>query len=102
MLLFLLLISLCIKAQRGEPTIDSIKEVIEAVPAQKDSEAAAGDEKKYFLEKEQFPERVDSFHLRRLPDSLVKKMQADDDFWYANATIKKEKPKKNDVSYTPL
>lgn len=35
----------------------------------------------------------DSLVPRKLPDSLVRKMKEDDDFWYANANIPKEEPK---------
>lgn len=42
--------------------------------------------------------------VRRLPDSLVKKMQADDDFWYANADFEKRKakPANNEQRYIPI
>lgn len=42
--------------------------------------------------------------VRRLPDSLVKKMQADDDFWYANAEFEKRKakPASNEQRYIPI
>lgn len=42
--------------------------------------------------------------VRRVPDSLVKKMQADDDFWYANAEFEKRKakPASNEQPYTPI
>ena len=40
---------------------------------------------------------------RHVPDSIVKKMQQDDDFWYANAEIKEEKkPEDKQSSYIPL
>jgi hypothetical protein len=60
-------------------------------------------EKDYFLEKaEQNPDwKITS--RRKLADSTVRKMQADEDFWYANAIfeIKKKKAGKNQ-GYIPL
>ena len=101
--LFLFSLSLCVKAQQAGPTIDSIKEIIETTAEDENTEDTASEEKKYFLKKGSFVEQFDPLQLRQLPDSLVKKMQADDDFWYANASIKKKKPKEEeDRSYTPL
>jgi hypothetical protein len=95
--------SLCINAQQEQPSIDSIKEIIETAIEDEDSSGTAAEAKKYFLKRWSFNEQTDSLQLRKLPDSLVKTMQADDDFWYANASIKKDKPKKeDDRSYTPL
>lgn len=57
----------------------------------------------YFLNKWETDE--DSFIVkqRTIPDSLIKEMQQDDKFWYANAEIKKEKEKKaNSSRYVPL
>jgi hypothetical protein len=104
-LFFLLFPSLGIKAQSGSPSIDSIKEIIEAPSEKKNEEVTTEEkEKKYFLERQEFTNAEDSLQLRRLPDSLVKKMQEDDDFWYANAILKKEKPKEasGDSSHIPL
>lgn len=57
----------------------------------------------YFLNKWETDE--DSFIVkqRTIPDSLVKEMQQDDKFWYANTEIKKEEEKKKNSSrYVPL
>lgn len=57
----------------------------------------------YFLTKEETGE--DSFEVisRALPDSLVKEMQEDENFWYANTEIKKEGNKnRNTSAYVPL
>jgi len=50
-----------------------------------------------------------SLEQRKLSDSLVKKMQADKDFWYANKEFEKEKKEKQkqkddnyDINYIPL
>jgi hypothetical protein len=59
----------------------------------------------HFLKKGQSIEENLDIQPRKLPDSLVKKMQADDDFWYANSEIEKEKRKEDpakDNSYTPI
>ena len=45
---------------------------------------------------------ADSLQLRMLPGKLVKKMQADDDFWYANAVFEKKKLKKKMTRMFPL
>jgi hypothetical protein len=60
------------------------------------------EKKEFFLNKYDFT--ADSSILQRhLPDSLVTKMQQDDDFWYANAEIKEEiKPEESKSSYIPL
>src|SRR5712671_3909396 len=48
----------------------------------------------YFLAKSESP-GDSSIHQRFVPDSARKKMQQDDDFWYAYAEIKKEKKNEN-------
>ncbi len=42
--------------------------------------------------------------VRKVPDSLVRKMQDDDDFWYANTDIarKKKKPESASKPYIPI
>lgn len=59
---------------------------------------AQGDEKKekYFLEKSQYADIIDSMQLRQVPGTVVKKMQEDEDYWYANAEIKKKKIKQGE------
>ena len=102
----LLISSLLLKAQGGDGTrIDSVKKVIEKSAAtEQDAEInIETDNKKYFLKK--WETENDSFTVRQrsLPDSLVKKMQAEDAFWYANAEFKKENRKKQkESSYVPL
>lgn len=92
---FLLLSSLCMRAQEGQVATDTIKEIITTSPQEETQAGTAEEDKKekYFLEKWQSAEMVDTLQLRKVPDSLVKKLQEDDDFWYANALLKKEKPK---------
>ena len=57
----------------------------------------------YFLNKSLPANREgpDSLQLRKLPDSVVKKLQADDDFWYVNYIFNKEK-KKEEKENVPL
>jgi len=56
----------------------------------------------YFLSK-QLPasgEGPDSLQIRKLPDSVVTKLQSDDDFWYVNYLFEKEKKKNENVPFT--
>ena len=41
----------------------------------------------------------DTLEVRKLPDSVLKKMQADEHFWYANHQFKKEKKKEEESSF---
>ena len=54
----------------------------------------------YFSDKNQY----DSLQItqRNVPDSAIKSMQEDDDFWYANTTIPKKNTEKNNKRYTPI
>lgn len=65
---------------------------------------AQDDEKKekYFLEKSQYAEMTDSIHLRQVPGTVVKKMQEDDDYWYANTEVKKKKINEQNISSVPF
>ena len=52
-------------------------------------------DREFFLRKELFNSDHDSFQLRSVPDSIIKKMQDDDAFWYASQDFrKKSKPNK--------
>jgi hypothetical protein len=84
--------------------VDTMNETPQAPPQQETetTETDGGKKEKYFLDKLQFTQSPDSFQLRKLPDSLLKKMKAEKDYWYANAAIKKGKSKDKDASYTPL
>ena len=82
--------------------VDTADQIGEATQGEADDETGKKNVK-YFLEKNQYPETADSLQLRKLPGPVVKKMRDDDDYWYANAEIKKESAKKeDDVSYVPL
>ena len=56
----------------------------------------------YFLQKEFQPNGggPDSLQLRKLPDSLIKKLQKDDAFWYVNYVFEEEKKKKEKKPFT--
>ena len=74
----------------------------EPPPPQADTETTASeDEEKYFSDlPDHDTTRVQSRHI---PDTVVKQMQRDDAFWYANADIKKDEPEeKNNSRYEPL
>ena len=102
---FLLFSSTCINAQDKHMLADTLKEIIEVpleevtpeeAPPEEESQdgtTVEGEKVKYFLEKSQFEDSKDSLQLRKLPADRVKKLQEDDDFWYANALLKKEEPK---------
>jgi hypothetical protein len=83
---------------------DSLPPEVIATPAEESPPAEVStedDNPDFFLALSEFPADT-SIKQRFVPDSLVKKMQQDDDFWYANADIKKEKkPEPNESSYTP-
>jgi hypothetical protein len=49
------------------------------------------DKAEYFLRKEFTGGFSDSISIRRLPDSVVKNLQEDDAFWYANEVFKKKR-----------
>lgn len=107
LLFLLLLLPVLIQAQSDTTILaDSIPpEIIEA-PAEEPPtvEVSTDDNERndFFLKKWDSP--ADSTVVQRhLPDSLIKKMQQDDDFWYANAEIKEEKKREDKQStYIPL
>jgi len=43
----------------------------------------------YYYKTENWGE--DTFHLRQVPDSIIKRLQSQDDFWYANKEFEKKK-----------
>jgi hypothetical protein len=106
LLFFLLLLPAFIQAQNDTTILaDSLPTEIQEAPKEDPPpEIGSTEEGKtdYFLKKWGSP--ADSFMTQRhVPDSIVKKMQQDDDFWYANADIKEEKKSEDKKSnYTPL
>jgi hypothetical protein len=103
---FLLLFPILSQAQDEQKVVDSVRIAIEEkVDQDQQPPDAVKDEKKvdYFLKKWKFASHSFLVQQRRVPDSLVKKMQQDDDFWYANADIKNEKKQPEKESrYIPL
>lgn len=102
--LFFFLSCTCLYSQNDSDSIQMVQELDpdhqdEAIKPEEEDEK----EQDYFLEKaEQNPDwKITS--RRKLADSTVRKMQADEDFWYANAIfeIKKKKENKNQ-GYIPL
>ena len=106
-LLFLvLLLPVFIQAQSDTAILaDSLPREIIETPANDPPPAEVSKEdtkSEYFLRKWNSP--VDSSIVQRyLPDSLLAKMQQDDDFWYANAEIEEEKNPTDKISdYVPV
>lgn len=106
LLVFLLLLPALVRAQNDTTILaDSLPQQIIEAPAEEPPPAEVSEDNTkndYFLKKWDSP--VDSSIVQRhLPDSLLKKMQQDDDFWYANAEIKEEKePDDKRSNYIPL
>lgn len=78
-----------------------------AVIADEDSvfeKAPDEEDQKYFLNNVVFESEPDTIQFRRVPDSMVKILQNDDAFWYANAKFEKSKSKEispSEVSPNP-
>lgn len=72
-------------------TVDSLTEIVEPPPVEAD--------------RIEF-EKINATSLpvvqeRKVPDSVLKKLQSDDDFWYANIEREKEKPETQPKDLTP-
>lgn len=79
-----------------DPDQDSVENVIEeSRPAEPRSSKK---EIEYFDSKSLHPYSKDSFEKRSLPDSSMKKMRRDDEFWYANYAFEKEKQKERNLN----
>lgn len=73
-----------------DPAQDSIESPLEEYsPIEQETEKNTVE---YFDQKYLYP-LTDSVQKRALPDSVAKKMQQDEDFWYANYAFEKEKEK---------
>lgn len=101
--IFLFLTSSSTLAQSTNDNIDStVMEEVAPADEYKDEEQKT-EEKNYFLAKEYQDQSWKQHKQRKVADSAIKKMQHDDDFWYANAVFNKEKKKeKNQGGYIPL
>jgi hypothetical protein len=105
LLFFLLFLPVLLRAQTDTTVLaDSLPQQIIEAPAEEQTPAGetTGDSKNdYFLKKWNSP--VDSAIVQRhLPDSIIKKMQQDDNFWYANAEIEEKEPGDKRSNYKPL
>jgi len=90
--IFLFTASSSILAQSADEMDTSvIEEVVPADEYSDDEEKSADDE--YFWEKEYQDDSWKQHKQRKVSDSAMKKMQEDDDFWYANAVFNKENKK---------
>ena len=106
MFCMLLFCSAHLQAQADEDSAVVVEEINQAPP---DKEGNGDDtietKKEYFLERWENGGDSLAVQQRKLPDTLVKKMEADDDFWYANAIFEKKKkkqPEQNGSAYVPL
>lgn len=96
-----------LQAQTGEDSVTIVEEVTQNPPDEEtyDDEEKDTLEVAYFLKKWENEGDSSSVRQRKLSDSLVKKMQSDKDFWYANTEFEKEKKKEENTkqsSYIPL
>lgn len=114
-LLILFLLQAVPDATAQNPEEDSLTQSVEVPPPQvwegEADENADADEESDEVKEERFipVDDRDSLQIttRKLPADYTGELSKDNDFWYANADIKKEKPKKeeqdyNDIDYTPL
>jgi hypothetical protein len=105
-LLFLLLFFPALVHAQNDTTIlaDSLQPAIIDVPIEDSPpvvESTEQTEDDYFLRKWGITEN-NSIIQRHVPDSIIKKMQGDDDFWYANAEIKQKMPDEKESKHVPL
>jgi hypothetical protein len=102
----LLFCSIQLPAQTDKDSIIIAEKVDEIIPDEEEyDENDNTGKKKYFLKKWEYNNDSLSVQQRKLSDSLVKKMQADKNFWYANAVFEKEKKQEeqaNNSRYIPL
>jgi hypothetical protein len=97
-----LFFSVAAKAQKEETMSDTlittdttVNEVMTAPADEEDTNDKSSEEKKnnFFLKKWEYGNDSFSLQQRKVPDEVKKKMQEDDDFWYANKVFEKEKEK---------
>jgi hypothetical protein len=96
-----------VQAQSDEDSVTMVEEVTKDTPDEEtyDEDDSEADEKVYFLKKWEYEGDSSAVTQRKLSDSLVKKMQSDKDFWYANTAFEKEKKKEKnnkESTYVPL
>ncbi len=77
---------------------DSVPSETKKVPTQIDGV----EEEEHFLQNWENREDEPTLHERHVPAGQVKKLQRDDDFWYANAMIRKVKARQKAETSMPL
>ncbi|HEY6063083.1 MAG TPA: hypothetical protein VIV35_05715 [Chitinophagaceae bacterium] len=106
LLFFLLLFPVLVQAQNDTTMLaDSLSPEIREPPGEYQPPSTESDvdtKNDFFLKKWDSP-GDSSIIQRHVPDSIIKKMQQDDNFWYANAQIKEEeKPGDQEPVFTPI
>lgn len=96
LLSFFLFSPLSVLAQSDEDSITTIEEIKEEPSDDTDEQKV---DEQYFSQLTAEDSLV--IHQRHLPDDQLKKIKGQKAFWYANATIKKDK-KRNEKEYIPL
>jgi hypothetical protein len=117
LILPLVFISLLLHAQSEQETdttrllsqdIDGIADSLGDPPPQEITvddqyeDETAGSSSTYFLNKQLQVSGggPDTIQPRKVPDSVIKKLQEDDDFWYANYIFEKAEKKENEIPLT--
>jgi hypothetical protein len=88
-ILLFILCSFSLNAQQDEYATDTVSidtTVISDYPVADDEYVEEESVSRYFIPKSGFP---DSFHFRELPDTVSSSLRKDEDFWYADVTVKK-------------
>ncbi len=103
----LLLAGLPSLAQSDDDSATMIEGIVQdSVTTTHDYTTVTGEEERSrFLKKDEYTGDPLSVRQRKVPDSLVKELQEDDKFWYANAVFEKEKPEEEKPAqerYTPI
>lgn len=107
MLFPVILVSTLLQAQQEADTLpppmqeDVIDSEVTAVPDEDTNGTTESHTSIYFLQRSQQPNGggPDAVRWKKLPDTLVKRLQADNDFWYVNYEFNKEKKKKKQFDY---
>ena len=76
---------------KARDNMDSADDVIDTTGNTEDSIKKS--QYNYYYNRDQWTK--DTFRFRQVPDSVIKKLQADDDFWYANKDFDKKKDPAN-------
>jgi len=101
--IFFILFFSCLYTKAQDDEVDStITDSVKGIITETATDKVKFEEsdKHYFLRKDQYEH--DSVQIRAMPDSWLKQLRDDDDYWYANAEIKKEKAQGPEPHYTRL